>query len=52
MKIRIITLIAITAIITLSFTFASVKEKSKKGNYSSVNNSSGEIAGGFVSDEK
>jgi len=51
MKIRIIILVAISAIVTLSFTFTSVKDNQKK-TQSTARLSGNEPIGGFVSDEK
>jgi hypothetical protein len=53
MKAKLLTLIAITAIVTLSFTFASVKESPKKSKIQTTASShSTEPVGGFVFDEK
>jgi len=53
MKIKIFTLIIISAIITLSFTFASVKENKRKEYQPIAAPSNGtEPVGGFAFDEK
>lgn len=51
MKTKTIILIAISAIVTLSFTFASVK-KSNEPKQESTHQSHGEPIGGFVSEDK
>jgi hypothetical protein len=53
MKAKVLTLIAITAVVTLSFTFSSVKETPKKSKAQTTTRShSTEPVGGFVFDEK
>jgi len=53
MKLKIFTLIIISAIITLSFTFASVKESKSRESYPIVAPSNNnEPVGGFAFDEK
>jgi hypothetical protein len=52
MKAKLLTLIAITALVTLSFTFASVKESPKKSKTQRANSNGNEPIGGFVFEEK
>jgi hypothetical protein len=53
MKAKLLTLIAITAVVTLSFTFASVKESPKKSKVQTTASAhANEPVGGFVFEEK
>jgi hypothetical protein len=53
MKIKALSLIAIVALVTLSFTFASVKTKSsKKNREAKSSNVAHEPIGGFAIDDK
>jgi hypothetical protein len=53
MKAKLLTLIAVTAVVTLSFTFASVKESPKKSKAHTAKSPNGnEPVGGFAFEEK
>jgi hypothetical protein len=53
MKAKLLTLIAVTAVVTLSFTYASVKEAPKKSKGQTTTGSNvNEPVGGFALDEK
>jgi hypothetical protein len=52
MKTRIILLLAISAIITLSFTVVSVSENNQSKAETSVQDTSGEPVGGFLAEDK